>query len=73
MAGFNFLNCSWDFTDQIYGKRAEGGRGVKLCSNGGTYEGFVTAFAFALFMFPEARAVRVGLHICTSCMQLEKR
>lgn len=73
MTGFNFLNCSWDFTDQIYGKRAEGEKGVTLCSNGGMYKGFVTVFASALFMCPEARAVRVGLHICTSCMQLEKR
>lgn len=73
MAAFHFLNCFWDFRDPIYGERAEGGGGVKLCSNGDMYEGFVTAFAFAFFMSPEARAVRVGLHTCTSCMQLEKR
>lgn len=73
MARLQFLNCYWDFIDQIYKERAEGRRGVKLCSNGGVYNGFVTAFDFALFTCPEARAVRIGLHICTSCMQLEKR
>lgn len=55
------------------------GRGQKveemlnLCSNVGMYNGFVTAFTFALFLCPKGRTVRIGLLICTSCMQLEKR
>jgi len=51
----------------------EGGRDIKLFSNVGMYNGFVTAFTFALFLCPKGRTVRIGLHICTFCMQPGKR
>lgn len=46
---------------------------LSYAAMGDMYKGFVTAFAFEPFMCPEARVVRVSLHICTSCMQPEKR
>lgn len=36
---------------------------LSYAAMGGTYKGFVTAFAFALFICPEAGVVSSGLHL----------